>query len=94
MNKHYDRIYAAINLDAISLYKTKKLKELQRFQPSPSSVVQTRNGLQAYWFIKDAPTPSQWRRIENYLVEKFDADSELMQILCQIYFELSLYLSI
>lgn len=65
------------DLDAISHYKNKKLKELQRFQPSSSSVVQTRNGLQAYWFIKDAPTPSQWKRIENYLIEKFDADKQV-----------------
>ena len=62
------------DLDTVSEYKKKKLKELQRFQPSPSAIIQTRNGLQAYWFIRDVPTPSQWRRIENYLVEKFNAD--------------------
>ena len=62
------------DLDVVSRYKDQKLKELRRFQPSPSAIVQTRNGFQVLWFIKDAPTPSQWRRIENYLVEKFDAD--------------------
>ena len=67
-NKRY------FDLDTVLEYKKKKMKELQRFQPSPSAIVQTRNGLQVYWFIKDAPTPSQWRRIENYLVEKFNAD--------------------
>ena len=62
------------DLDVVSRYKDQKLKELRRFQPSPSAIVQTRNGFQVLWFIKDAPTPSQWRRIENYLVVKFDAD--------------------
>lgn len=67
-NKEY------FDLDTVSEYKKKKMKELQRFQPSPSAIVQTRNGIQVYWFIRDVPTPSQWRRIENYLVKKFDAD--------------------
>ena len=67
-NKRY------FDLDTVLEYKKKKMKELQRFQPSPSAIVQTRNGLQVYWFIRDVPTPSQWRRIENYLVKKFDAD--------------------
>lgn len=62
------------DLDTVSKYKKKKLKELQKFQPSPSAIIQTRNGLQGYWFIRDVPTPSQWKRIENYLVKKFDAD--------------------
>lgn len=65
------------DLDVVSRYKDQKFKELQRFQPSPSAIVQTRNGFQVLWFIKDAPTPSQWRRIENYLVEKFDADKQV-----------------
>lgn len=65
------------DLDTVSEYKKKKLKELQRFQPSPSAIIQTRNGLQAYWFIKDTPTLSQWKCIENYLVEKFDADKQV-----------------
>lgn len=65
------------DLDVVSHYKKQKLKELQRFQPSPSAIVQTRNGLQAYWFIKDAPTLSQWKHIEKYLVKKFDADEKV-----------------
>jgi len=65
------------DLDTVAEYKKKKLKELQRFQPSPSAIIQTRNGLQAYWFIKDTPTLSQWKCIENYLVEKFDADKQV-----------------
>jgi len=65
------------DLDTVLEYKKKKMKELQRFQPSPSAIVQTRNGLQVYWFIRDVPTPSLWRRIENYLVKKFDADKQV-----------------
>ena len=65
------------DLDATSKYKKQKMKELQRFHPSPSAIVQTRNGLQVYWFIKDAPTPVQWRSIEKYLIDKFCADKQV-----------------
>ena len=62
------------SLDIVSNFKKQKLKELSRFQPSPSSIVETRNGLHVYWFIKDAPTLAQWKNIVDHLVNKFDAD--------------------
>lgn len=65
------------DLNVVSCYKKQKLKELQKFHPSPSAIIQTRNGLQAYWFIKDAPTLSQWKYIEKYLVKQFDADEKV-----------------
>ncbi len=79
------------NDDTVGEYKKNKLKELKMFRPSPSAIVETRNGLQVYWFISRQPTEYQWRKVEDYLIKTFDADSQVkspanqMRLPCSIW---------
>ncbi len=79
------------NLSFVSEYKEKMERKLKKFQPSPSAIVETRNGLQVYWFISNQPTEYQWRKVEDYLIKTFNADphvknpSNQMRLPCSLW---------
>ena len=61
-------------LSKVSEYKEQKQKQLEAFPIYPSAVIETRNGLQVYWFIGEPISRDSWQRIENALIAYFNAD--------------------
>ena len=44
------------NTDKVNDYKEKMMRKLSSFTPACSAIVETRNGLQCYWFLRDNMT--------------------------------------
>ena len=65
------------NTDKVNDYKKKMMRKLSSFTPACSAIVETRNGVQCYWFLKDNITEEQWRKVERYLIKVFDADKQV-----------------
>ena len=65
------------NADKVNDYKEKMMRKLSSFAPACSAIVETRNGLQCYWFLRDNMTEKQWRKVEDYLIKVFNADKQV-----------------
>ena len=64
-------------MDKVNDYKEKMMRKLSSFTPACSAIVETRNGLQCYWFLRDNMTEKQWRKVEDYLIKVFNADKQV-----------------
>lgn len=65
------------SLSTVQNYKNEKLKALKAFSLLPSSIVETRNGLQVYWFLDNSFSPDKWKLIQQYLIDLFSADIQV-----------------
>lgn len=63
-----------LDYDKVSIYKETKLMELGNFKFKPSYIVETRNGLHAYWLLEEGVTVDQFRECEERLICYFNAD--------------------
>lgn len=61
-------------MDIVNEFKQRKLQELETFQFSPSSIIETRNGYQAYWHLHEGATVEQFRECQLRLIQFFNAD--------------------
>ena len=60
-------------LEIVDEYKKSKLEELNGFVNKPSYVIETRNGLHAYWLVENA-TVEQFTECQLRLITHFSAD--------------------
>jgi hypothetical protein len=61
-------------LEETELYKKEKLKALNQFEFEPSYVVETRNGLHAYWLVDEGVRLEQFQECEERLIAFFGGD--------------------
>jgi len=71
-------------LSVVENYKNKKLQELSVFALKPSSIVETRNGLQVFWFLKENISKEKWSVIQQSLIHIFSADIQVKSIANQM----------
>jgi hypothetical protein len=61
-------------IDFVGEYKEIKLSELRDFVYHPSYIVETRNGLHAYWLLEDGVKLEQFKECELRLIDYFNGD--------------------
>lgn len=61
-------------LEETELYKREKLEVLNQFEFEPSYVVETRNGLHAYWLVDEGVRLEQFQECEERLIGFFGGD--------------------
>lgn len=54
--------------------KTEKFKELRSAVHPPSMIVESRNGLHAYWLAMEGENPDNYREVEEGLIHAFGGD--------------------
>ncbi|QNF29638.1 hypothetical protein [Metabacillus elymi] len=62
------------HIDFVGQYKEFKRYELHDFDYQPSYIIETRNGLHAYWLLEDGVNFEQFNECEKRLIDYFDAD--------------------
>jgi CHC2 zinc finger len=55
-------------------YKYEQTIKLQQFELEPTYIIETRNGLHAYWFIEDGATAEEFTKCQGRLIHHFSAD--------------------
>lgn len=65
------------SLNKVRRFKESCLAKIDNFEIKPNVVVETRNGLHAYWFIYDKIDYGLWAKIENAFVEHFNSDKKV-----------------
>lgn len=71
-------------LAKVEEYKNEKLDALSSFKCLPSAIVETRNGLQVYWFLNSGLTIEKWKVIQDFLINYFDADTKVCSVANQM----------
>jgi len=66
-------------MNIVKQYKEQKMAELTNFAFKPSYVIETRNGLHAYWLV-DNSTIEQFEECQVKLIEYFSADKQCKNI--------------
>ena len=65
------------SLNKVRRFKEAQLVKIDNFEIKPNIVVETRNGLHAYWFIHDKIDFELWSKIENAFVKYFNSDKKV-----------------
>ena len=65
------------SLNKVRRFKESCLAKIDTFEIKANVVVETRNGIHAYWFIYDKIDYDLWTRIENAFVEYFNSDKKV-----------------
>lgn len=55
-------------------HKNKALTKIKKFSPKAHFVIETKNGLQAIWLVKDIKNENEFNLIQNSLIKTFDSD--------------------
>ncbi len=64
-------------LNYVKKFKDSKLQDLKKFEIQPNAIIETRNGLHAYWFIREEITYEKWNFIEKALIRHFNTDKKV-----------------
>lgn len=73
-NKNY------YSLEHTEKYKNEQLHKINQFKFKPTIIVETRNGLHAYWIINDNATHEQFIECQNLLINHFESDKAVKTI--------------
>lgn len=65
------------SLNKVRRFKESCLAKIDTFEIKANVVVETRNGIHAYWFIYDKIDYDLWTKIENAFVEYFNSDKKV-----------------
>lgn len=65
-------------------YKNEKLSALSSFKCLPSAIVETRNGLQIFWFLNSGLSVEKWKIIQGFLISYFGADKKVCSVANQM----------
>ncbi|MGD7025248.1 DNA-primase RepB domain-containing protein [Rossellomorea vietnamensis] len=60
--------------DTTTEYKYEQIIKLQQYELEPTYIIETRNGLHAYWFIEEGSTAEEFAECEKRLIQHFNAD--------------------
>ena len=61
----------------VKIFKSEQWEKIYGFGIQPNAVIETRNGLHLYWFIKESINTELWQTIENALVKYFNGDKKV-----------------
>ncbi|MEW9674153.1 hypothetical protein [Ammoniphilus sp. 3BR4] len=65
------------DLDTVSEYKKLKLQELCEYEYQPTHIIETRNGLHAYWLLEEGATIDDFNECEMRLINYFSGDRKV-----------------
>lgn len=60
--------------EIVNKYKQDKIQEIKSFPLPPTFIVETRNGLHAYWILEDCVDGDKWKLCIDKLIKKFNGD--------------------
>jgi hypothetical protein len=66
-----------LSLDEVKEYKDNKIQALLKSTFKPSWIIETRNGLHAYWILNDEANKDQFSECEHRLISYYDADKKV-----------------
>ena len=61
----------------VKIFKSEQWVKIYGFGIQPNAVIETRNGLHLYWFIKESINTELWQTIENALIKYFNGDKKV-----------------
>ncbi|SPF49192.1 conserved hypothetical protein [Candidatus Desulfosporosinus infrequens] len=66
-------------MNAVDDFKQQSMVAIQDFQPTPSIIVESRNGYHVYWLLHEGATIEQFKDCEARLVKHFNADPKVQK---------------